>query len=63
MRGLAAVVLMALLPACQETFDAPAGPDLYRPPADFGIGTPRPSDDLGVPDLGADDLKPSKDAH
>jgi len=60
MRLLALLICALALGACDDTFEAPPRPDLYKDPYDFAIKPP-PTDDLGVVDLlGADLTKTTK---
>ncbi len=54
MRGVLLALLM-LGVGCQDTFEAPPLPDLYKNPKDLGIHLP--NDDLAIPagDLGRRD--------
>jgi hypothetical protein len=54
------VVLAALLVGgCDESFESPPTPDLYKPPLDFAA--PGPSRDGGGKDLGMPDLAGGSD--
>ena len=61
MRGLLLVFVMLGTIGCQDTFEAPPLPDLYKTPRDLGINLP--SDDLAVSnaDLGRRDFAVGKD--